>query len=600
MIAFYDFAATQEPTLLDLSLRLAWTPIVARNTFPVFESPAARDNDRHRFSHSRSTRASSTSRGRNPAERWGTIASTMWAAAKRPPIKPHRRTRRERGNRCGPAVVAVVVALVTSCTSSPTPAELVTTATEPPGANCPNGGTAIETGHDLDGNGALDPSEVQHTTYVCTPSPGPTQLVAIKPEPAGPNCANGGQVIEIGTDTNGNGVLDSSEVQQTSYVCQPGASPGQLVALVLEPPGPNCAYGGEGIEMGLDVNGDHILEQNEVQTTTYLCASQVQPLPQYVDGNVVVHNSVELAQLVDLVTLTGDLEIDAMQMSEPITVPMLQSAGSVHTNANTDVSFSSLQSVGTVFDLKGNTAHLSLPNLAAARVILETPVIDPVLPALSSGSFASGSVVGTVSLDSFATGDIAIGSVDNSQLSSVSLPAFTSGSLQLIGPISSVSVPVLRTASGFSDGVGIEVLGTRLTSLSLPQLTSSGIVLTGNTMLTTVSVPKLASGPLTITGNALSTLSFPSLTSSTTIDMESNAQLTSIDLPVLQSATSIQLFSNQLLNTVSAADLTSLSTLIASQNPNLPTCQLQRIATQSGATNVSISNQGNNDAATCP
>lgn len=31
----YDFAAPQEPTLLDLSLRLAWTPIVARNTFPV-------------------------------------------------------------------------------------------------------------------------------------------------------------------------------------------------------------------------------------------------------------------------------------------------------------------------------------------------------------------------------------------------------------------------------------------------------------------------------------------------------------------------------------------------------------------------------------
>ncbi|MGE5180792.1 MAG: hypothetical protein ACM31C_01960 [Acidobacteriota bacterium] len=41
--------------------------------------------------------------------------------------------------------------------------ELVATATEPPGANCANGGIAIETGRDTNGNGMLDGDEVTQT-----------------------------------------------------------------------------------------------------------------------------------------------------------------------------------------------------------------------------------------------------------------------------------------------------------------------------------------------------------------------------------------------------------------------------------------------------
>ena len=46
-----------------------------------------------------------------------------------------------------------------------------------------------------------------------------SSLVAQHAEPAGSHCANGGVRIDTGLDANGNHVLDASEIQQTSYVC---------------------------------------------------------------------------------------------------------------------------------------------------------------------------------------------------------------------------------------------------------------------------------------------------------------------------------------------------------------------------------------------
>ncbi|MBI4083243.1 MAG: carboxypeptidase regulatory-like domain-containing protein [Candidatus Lambdaproteobacteria bacterium] len=105
---------------------------------------------------------------------------------------------------------------------------------------CLYGGWKIETGLDngagggIAGDGILQAGEVTGTSYVCAGAPGSTgaagvnALAKFTAEPAGTNCATGGVKIEIGLDdgtpggTAGNGVLETGEVDQTSYVCNIG------------------------------------------------------------------------------------------------------------------------------------------------------------------------------------------------------------------------------------------------------------------------------------------------------------------------------------------------------------------------------------------
>jgi OmcA/MtrC family decaheme c-type cytochrome len=102
---------------------------------------------------------------------------------------------------------------------------LVKLTTEPAGANCASGGTKVESGIDANGNGALDPAEVSAagTSYVCNGT-ARNSLVKTSAEPAGAHCAFGGSKIESGLDANGNGALDPGEIDPaaTSYVCSFG------------------------------------------------------------------------------------------------------------------------------------------------------------------------------------------------------------------------------------------------------------------------------------------------------------------------------------------------------------------------------------------
>ena len=69
----------------------------------------------------------------------------------------------------------LAVALLGACTfggASTSRPQLVSTTSEPAGANCSAGGIAIETGLDENGNGTLDASEITSTSYVCTGTDG--------------------------------------------------------------------------------------------------------------------------------------------------------------------------------------------------------------------------------------------------------------------------------------------------------------------------------------------------------------------------------------------------------------------------------------------
>ena len=99
-------------------------------------------------------------------------------------------------------------------------------------------------------------------------APAVNSLVRQDIEPVGANCPAGGMRIESGLDLNGDGILEANEVTAASYVCEASTS---LVNVVPEPAGANCSSGGQAIQTGLDTNDDGILEPGEVQKTSYVC-----------------------------------------------------------------------------------------------------------------------------------------------------------------------------------------------------------------------------------------------------------------------------------------------------------------------------------------
>jgi hypothetical protein len=90
-------------------------------------------------------------------------------------------------------------------------------------------------------------------------------------------CPQGGVLIEIGLDTDGNGELDAEEVQQRYEVCNGlNGNDGQssLVTLSAELPGAECTYGGTRIDSGIDGDDSGVLEASEITDTSYVCESQ--------------------------------------------------------------------------------------------------------------------------------------------------------------------------------------------------------------------------------------------------------------------------------------------------------------------------------------
>ncbi len=176
---------------------------------------------------------------------------------------------------------------------------------------CPTGGIAMATGLDANGNGSLDKDEISCTNYVCNGAtgaqgpagaqgptgargamgaPGATgpqgpagapgtnglaSLVVLMPQAVGSEyCSNGGQGIYTGLDLNGDKLLQSNEVLASSFVCN-GANGAQgltaLVASSAEPAGSNCPQGGTRIDTGLDLDGNAKLDTSEVTQTSYAC-----------------------------------------------------------------------------------------------------------------------------------------------------------------------------------------------------------------------------------------------------------------------------------------------------------------------------------------
>jgi hypothetical protein len=92
---------------------------------------------------------------------------------------------------------------------------------------------------------------------------GATSLIAQTPIDPGATCPFGGVEIQSGVDTNGNGTLDSSEVESTSILC----AGSQVQVTQLQVGDPTCGEGGARIDVGAIVDGSFAIEQ-----TAFVCS----------------------------------------------------------------------------------------------------------------------------------------------------------------------------------------------------------------------------------------------------------------------------------------------------------------------------------------
>ncbi|WP_439329425.1 DUF7151 family protein, partial [Corallococcus sicarius] len=154
---------------------------------------------------------------------------------------------------------------------------------EPAGEHCPFGGQAFLSGLDQDRDGVLDDFEVSATDYVCADAL-PGVRTRVRAEPTGTNCLFGGQAVQSGLDLDASGGLDDAEVTSTEYVCATTVTH-VLVRVRPVAPGVECPRGGQVTHAGHDANGNGLLEDGEISRKVQVCnepapvLSRVRELP---------------------------------------------------------------------------------------------------------------------------------------------------------------------------------------------------------------------------------------------------------------------------------------------------------------------------------
>ena len=142
---------------------------------------------------------------------------------------------------------------------------------EPPGLNCGNGGVRIDIGLDTNSNGVLDTDESLTTNYICDGLDGLVSLTDVIVEPIGSNCPSGGFRINSGLDVNSNGSLEENEISANAFLCNGLNGGNTLIRTINEPIGANCSNGGIKFDSGIDLNANNVLDEDEITSSAFLC-----------------------------------------------------------------------------------------------------------------------------------------------------------------------------------------------------------------------------------------------------------------------------------------------------------------------------------------
>lgn len=512
--------------------------------------------------------------------------------------------------------VLFVSVLLAACTSR----HLSDVAPEPPGDHCPQGGVVIRTGNDDNGNGELGADEVDSTEYICNGdaggtggdggngTDGKTVLADTQAEPPGANCPLGGTRVRTGLDSNNDGVLEDAEVLRVIFVCKPADGTPTLVTVRSEPPGANCALGGSAIESGLDGNGNGVLDPPEIASTTYVCIGTV-PNSEVIVGDFVLRTSFDAALLVGTKRITGSLVVQPVPGFTDVVIPTLETvdgaiqipqSGLVSLEAPVLVSAASL-SIADVNDL----ATVSLPALSTtgsitiARTSTSSAFTLPSLVTASGDvSFVQFDVLGAITFPSLTSVGGGL-TIDSSSVTDLGAPGLVSigGSVQLtnLTSLATIDLHALATVSGdltlgdcpLVTSVALGALTTvrgfvaqRLLSLPPANIHLGAITdLPDRLELTGLPWPDVSvfsslghAGFVAIFAMTASNLDLPSLQSADSIQLSGNPNVTHVDgFASLQSASISIVNEDGLVGIGGFANLLTSSGVAITGNPHLVT-----------------------------
>lgn len=419
-------------------------------------------------------------------------------------------------------------------TSPPPPGSVLADTSPASAADCPDGGTVVRGGTDDNHNQKLDDSEVRTRTVVCNPEPAqppPKIVVRIIGEPLGSTaCIEGGSAVQSGPDTNGNGALDDEEVTDTRLLC------GELLTTRFrtEPAGANCPAGGVAFELGHDRNGNAVLDSGEVEHTNFSCG---EILAQSIDiasdddaatlahiriidgdlrsqGDPIFGSRLTAAALPELQRVTGFVNFSFDPVLTQLSLPKLVDVrGALLLRDDpllTTVELPLLNSVGKEVELSGLPALADmkgLPNLGhagSAVTIHDNAALTAArVPSDVSGDLEVSNNPALAQLSISCGPDlkrvmIAHNGITSLSLSIRSLPP-SEGFTPPAGPVAIEDNPALASATIRADALGAltiagnPVLGA--VDLSLAQ-GDGDIVLNANPMLNTLSLFSSAFPPL--------------------------------------------------------------------------------------------------------
>ncbi len=108
-----------------------------------------------------------------------------------------------------------------------------------------------------------------------------SSLVSFQQEAAGEHCQAGGFKVISGLDKNSDGVLDEDEILSSQYICngvgdkgdkgEDGVDGKPILGNTSSEVGEHCENGGIRFDVGNDDNGNGVLDEDEIQSSAYVC-----------------------------------------------------------------------------------------------------------------------------------------------------------------------------------------------------------------------------------------------------------------------------------------------------------------------------------------